>query len=159
MICGAYWDIKERRYPKPFFFSSVISGLCFAYLNGFFIQSLIAFIAFTIIGIWASDKKIMANGDLWCFSSLFLYIDICDVKSGVLLVISLLVWTFLIGTFHKRNILTDLRNGLTQLKALIGYKIYFTIDVQKARKKESIPVTVILVGALTSTLFIEGVMV
>lgn len=157
MTCGAYKDIKERRYPKPFFFTSVVAGLCYAWFSGFFIQALIAFVAFTFLGVWSSDKKLMANGDLWCLSTLFLYINVVKPKQCILLIAFIFLWTFIVGTYYHRNVLSDLKNGLTKVIALIGYKIYFTIDVNQAKKKESIPVTVILVGALITTLISIGV--
>ena len=154
MLGGVYHDIKERRYPKPFFFISVIAGLLYAWCSGFFTQALIAFIAFTLMGIWASDKHIIANGDLWCISTLFLYISITNIHEGIMLIVMLLIWATIIGAYHHRNILEDFKNGFTKFKAMIGYKIYFTVDTENVKKSETIPMTVILVGALISTLIV-----
>lgn len=99
----------------------------------------------------------MANGDLWCLSTLFLYINVVKPNQCLLLIVFIFLWTFVVGTYYHRNVLLDLKNGLTKVIALIGYKVYFTIDVNQAKKKESIPVTVILVGALLTTVILIGV--
>ena len=62
MAYGAQTDILERRYPKVVFFSTVILGFIYAYLNQFLLVALLSFIIFTVFGIWASDKHLIANG-------------------------------------------------------------------------------------------------
>lgn len=156
MAYGVQTDILERRYPRVVFFSTVILGFIYAYLNQFLLVALLSFIIFTVFGIWASDKHLIANGDLWCLSSLFLFIDITDIQSTVTLIISLLVWGVIVGAFYKRNVIQDYKKGFLQLKMML-YKVYFETDFKNIDKEESIPFTLILVGAFMTTMVLKVV--
>lgn len=158
MVYGAVVDIKERRYPIQVFFSSIALGFVYSALSGFFWEALLAFVFFTVLGIWASDKHIMSNGDLWCLSTMFLFVSIRDYKAMLILIILLFIWSGIIGRLYGRNILSDYKSGFIKVKAMF-YHIFMPVDVKKIPIQETIPFTVILVGALVTTICVKAVMV
>lgn len=158
MIYGAVVDIKERRYPIQVFSSTIALGFVYSALSGFIWEALLSFVFFTVLGIWASDKHIMANGDLWCLSTMFLFVSIRDYKAMLMLIILLFIWSGVIGRLYGRNILSDYKTGFIKLKAMF-YHIFIPVDVKEIPIKETIPFTVILVGALISTICLKAVMV
>ena len=151
MSYGAIVDIKERRYPIQVFLSTIVIGLIHSILSGFFWEALLTFVFFTILGIWASDKHIMSNGDLWCLSTMFWFVNIRDYKTMLLLILLLFIWSGVVGRLYGRNILTDYKTGVTKIKAMF-YHIFIPVDVKEIPKEETIPFTVILVGALITTI-------
>lgn len=158
MIYGAVVDIKERRYPMQVFASTIALGFIYSALSGFFLEALLSFVFFTVLGIWASDKHIMSNGDLWCLSTMFLFVSIRDYKAMLMLIILLFIWSGVVGRLYGRNVLSDYKIGLIKVKAMF-YRIFMPVDVKKIPIKETIPFTVILVGALVSTVCIKAVIV
>lgn len=157
MAYGCIIDIRERRYPKKIFYSSVVIGFLYAFCADFLFQALFGFIFFTIFGIWASDKHVMSNGDLWCLSTLFLYINLLNYKQVIFLIAMLFFWSIVIGLRYNRNVIEDYRKGVTKLKAMFLFKIYFPVDVTGMDIKDTIPFTIILVLALLSTVFVSKV--
>lgn len=158
MTYGVCTDIRERRYPIQVFLSSVVLGFIYAYLNKFILNAFLAFVVFTLFGIWASDKHLMANGDLWCLSTLFLFIDITNYKQVIVLIVFLFIWSTIIGIKYKRNVIEDYKKGLFQVSVLF-YKVYFPMNTEGMSKENTIPFTIILVCSLLCTLMFRRFLV
>lgn len=158
MIYGAVVDIKERRYPIQVFLSTIAVGFVYSALSGFFLEALLAFVFFTILGIWASDKHLMSNGDLWCLSTMFFFVSIRDYKTCLMLIILLFIWSGVVGRLYGRNVLDDYKIGIIKTKAMF-YRIFMPVDTNAVPKEKTIPFTVILVGALTSAVICSKVVV
>lgn len=146
MLLGVRRDCKERKFPNEYLLCLIAIGVMYCLSSGFLMEGLFGFFIVNLIGVFFHKWNLMAAGDMKFLSSLFLFINIRDWQSCIMLIAYMLLVTMVMGFFfykrNNKNMSEEMKRQMTAYKALFMYRLNLFEKNEFKTKEEMLEKTI-----------------